>query len=232
MKKILIILVILILVILGLGIYKFNFTNQDIYHENGEQINSHDGTYIIDSQEITLKNGVSEIPSAPGSASKIITKYFGNDLKHDLNEDGREDKVFIVTQETGGSGTFYYVVALLDTVDGFVGSDGVFLGDRIVPQTISIDEGETVKGTNRLNVVLVNYLDRKNSEDFTIEPLIRKSIWLKLDPKTMQFGEVAQNFEGESNGLNEPVACTMDALQCPDGSFVGRTGPNCEFICS
>lgn len=27
------------------------------------------------------------------------------------------------------------------------------------------------------------------------------------------------------------VICTMDARQCPDGSFVGRTGPNCEFVC-
>lgn len=27
------------------------------------------------------------------------------------------------------------------------------------------------------------------------------------------------------------VACTMDAMQCPDGTFVGRTGPNCEFVC-
>ena len=27
------------------------------------------------------------------------------------------------------------------------------------------------------------------------------------------------------------VACTADAMQCPDGSWVGRTGPNCEFIC-
>src|SRR3989344_5475658 len=26
-----------------------------------------------------------------------------------------------------------------------------------------------------------------------------------------------------------PVACTMDAKQCPDGSYVGRSGPNCEF---
>src|SRR3989339_930880 len=25
------------------------------------------------------------------------------------------------------------------------------------------------------------------------------------------------------------VACTMDAKICPDGSSVGRTGPNCEF---
>ena len=25
--------------------------------------------------------------------------------------------------------------------------------------------------------------------------------------------------------------CTMDAMQCPDGSYVGRTGPTCEFVC-
>ncbi len=27
------------------------------------------------------------------------------------------------------------------------------------------------------------------------------------------------------------VACTMDAMMCADGSFVGRSGPNCEFVC-
>ena len=26
-----------------------------------------------------------------------------------------------------------------------------------------------------------------------------------------------------------PVACTQEAKLCPDGSYVGRTGPNCEF---
>ncbi len=25
------------------------------------------------------------------------------------------------------------------------------------------------------------------------------------------------------------VMCTMDARECPDGSYVGRTGPHCEF---
>ncbi len=29
----------------------------------------------------------------------------------------------------------------------------------------------------------------------------------------------------------EEVACTMDAMLCPDGSYVGRTGPKCEFVC-
>lgn len=28
---------------------------------------------------------------------------------------------------------------------------------------------------------------------------------------------------------SNPVACTMDARVCPDGSYVGRTGPYCEF---
>ncbi len=30
-------------------------------------------------------------------------------------------------------------------------------------------------------------------------------------------------------GWNEPKACTEEAKICPDGSSVGRTGPNCEF---
>ena len=29
----------------------------------------------------------------------------------------------------------------------------------------------------------------------------------------------------------EEVICTADARLCPDGSYVGRTGPNCEFVC-
>ena len=28
---------------------------------------------------------------------------------------------------------------------------------------------------------------------------------------------------------NEPVFCTMEAKLCPDGSYVGREGPKCEF---
>jgi hypothetical protein len=27
----------------------------------------------------------------------------------------------------------------------------------------------------------------------------------------------------------EKIACTMEAKLCPDGSYVSRTGPNCEF---
>lgn len=30
-------------------------------------------------------------------------------------------------------------------------------------------------------------------------------------------------------GPDKPVACTADAKLCPDGSAVGRVGPDCEF---
>lgn len=29
----------------------------------------------------------------------------------------------------------------------------------------------------------------------------------------------------------EGVACTADAMQCPDGTWVGRSGPGCTFSC-
>ncbi len=34
-----------------------------------------------------------------------------------------------------------------------------------------------------------------------------------------------------AGGDDEVVFCTQDAMQCPDGSWVGRTGPRCEFVC-
>ena len=37
--------------------------------------------------------------------------------------------------------------------------------------------------------------------------------------------------EGGIEGENEAgdIFCTMDAMECPDGSFVGRLAPDCEF---
>ncbi len=191
-KIVIIALVLTIVLILGLSIYKFNFTNDDIYLPSENQINTYDATYTINGEKVTLKNGISEVSSAPGSASKIITRYFGNDVLYDFDNDGRKDLAFILTQETGGSGTFYYIVALLNTVNGPQGGNGLLLGDRIAPETSEMSKG---------NIIVVNYADRKPGEDFSIQPSIAKSLWLLLDIKTMQFGEVVQNFEGEADTL-------------------------------
>lgn len=34
---------------------------------------------------------------------------------------------------------------------------------------------------------------------------------------------------GTNNTDDDVIFCTMDAKMCPDGSYVGRVGPNCEF---
>ena len=106
--------------------------------------------------------------------------------------------MFILTQERGGSGQFFYAIAALNTPTGYTGSTGYFLGDRIAPQSTNIDEGRTTQGTIRSNVVVVNVATRMPNEPMTAIPSVGKSVWIKLDPSTMQFGEVAQNFEGES----------------------------------
>ncbi len=150
-------------------------------------------TYIIDGEAITLVDGVAETEAAPGSASKITTKYFGNELKTDLNGDGSEDIAFMVTQEKGGSGVFYYEVAAVQTEDGYVGSDGYFLGDRIAPQSTNVSQNPKQK-----YVIVVNYADRSRGQAMTVRPSVGKSTYLKLDPASLQWGIVEPNFEGES----------------------------------
>lgn len=192
MKKI-IYIVILLIIIFGIRIY------QDREKQVVQKVtmDEKDATYIIDSRPITLKNGFSEIEDISGSGT-TTTRYFGNKVNHDLNDDGLEDVAFILTQETGGSGTFFYLVAALNTPDGYIGSHAYYLGDRIAPQTTNIDEGLTSRGTKRKNVIVVNFADRLPGEPFTTRPSAGKSVWVKLDPATMQWGVVVPDFEGES----------------------------------
>lgn len=42
-------------------------------------------------------------------------------------------------------------------------------------------------------------------------------------------GFLYRNIEERTGGPAQPVACTMEAKLCPDGSAVGRSGPDCAF---
>ncbi|MDB5187498.1 MAG: hypothetical protein JWO50_18 [Candidatus Kaiserbacteria bacterium] len=149
--------------------------------------------YVIEGQHVTLKNGVAEVQNSASSSSTIITRYFGNELKADLDGDGREDIAFILTQERGGSGTFFYAVAALNTDHGYIGSDGYLLGDRIAPQNTNLSDNPHQK-----QVVVFNYADRAPGEPMTAQPSVGKSVYLKIDPASMRWGIVVPNFEGES----------------------------------
>jgi hypothetical protein len=149
--------------------------------------------YTIDGEKIKLVDGVAEREVVPGSASKVVTRYFGNDFLTDLNGDGREDIVFLLTQETGGSGTMFYVVSALNTEQRYVGGDGYLLGDRVAPQNIGLSPNPRHK-----SVVVINYAVRNDGEPMTTQPSVGKSTYLKLDTTSMQWGIVEPDFEGES----------------------------------
>ena len=127
--------------------------------------------YVIEGQRIKLADGLAEADVSPGTASRIVTRYFGNELKTDLNDDGREYVVFLLTQQRGGSGTFFYAVAALNTETGYLGSDGYLLGDRIVPQTTVVS-----RNPRHANVIVVNYADRRPDEPMTTQPSVGKRV--------------------------------------------------------
>jgi len=119
-----------------------------------------DAGYEVGGRWLRLTNGVSEIEPAPGSASKVVTRYFGNEARGDLNGDGIEDVGFLVSQTAGGSGTFYYAVTAIRTSEGWVGTNGVLLGDRVAPQTTQIESG----------LLVVNYAERRAGEPMSAQP--------------------------------------------------------------
>ncbi|MFZ3043816.1 MAG: hypothetical protein WA058_01770 [Minisyncoccia bacterium] len=191
MNKLTTSIAIVVLVLAG-GFYLLN-SRTDEGNQTATAAEYKNAEYVINGQRVKLVDGVAETEAAPGSASKIVTRYFGNEVKTDLDGDGREDIAFILTQEGGGSGTFYYAVAARNTDTGYIGSDGYLLGDRIAPQSTNLSQNPKQK-----YVVVFNYADRAPSEPMTARPSVGKSAYLKLDSATMQWGIVEPNFEGES----------------------------------
>ncbi len=131
-------------------------------------------SFKIDDVSVTLKNGESSVEIAPGSASKVTTKYFGNEATGDLNGDGLPDTAFLVTQEGGGSGVSYYVVVALKTSDGYKTTNAFLIGDRIAPQSTEINSSAME--------LHVNYADRKANEPMTTQPSVGSVKILKVTP--------------------------------------------------
>lgn len=137
-----------------------------------------DATYVIEGKPITLHDGVSETPVAPGSVTYETTRYFGNEIMTDVNGDGADDVVFLLTQDPGGSGMFYYLVAAIATDAGYIGSNGYFLGDRIAPQNLQAGEGA---------VVSVQYATRADGESLATPPSVGVSETVAFMETLMKF---------------------------------------------
>jgi hypothetical protein len=175
MKKFVIIAIVVVVVIAGALFYSQKMTNKNnqpltkIATTTPSDLKNL--TYIIEGQQITLSNGLSQISIASGSAETQTTRYFGNVAAGDLTNSGRTGYAFLLTQDNGGSGTFYYIVAALLTDFGYRGTNALLLGDRIAPQSTEINNG----------IITVNYADRKPGEPFTTEPSVAVSRNFRID---------------------------------------------------
>jgi len=258
-------------------------TDMTVTPDQNQVADPQNSVFYIDGQAVTLKDGASSVPAAPDSASMIVTKYFGNEVRGDFNNDDKEDIAFIVTQTNGGSGTFYYLTALVSGETGYKGTEAVLLGDRISLQTTEYRNAE----------IIVNYMDRKTGDPMSAVPSVAASRYFTVknnqfqeDVRTMSetdariiaeascikggealgsgiYDAAAKTWSFDANlnatrlgcvsvcalnvetkiaaigwrctGTVPPAdtdsgtACTMEAKICPDGSAVGRNGPNCEF---
>lgn len=164
----------IILVVLVFAKLLYNNNTASNVNESKTAISANDyknAAYEIDGQKVQLKDGIANITSANNPAAKSTIKYFGNEAWGDFNNDGRQDVAFILTQDSGGSGTFYYAVAALNNGNGYDGTNAIFLGDRIAPQTTEFHNNE----------IIVNYAVRKADEPMTTAPSVGVSKYLKVN---------------------------------------------------
>ena len=163
-------------------------------------------TYTVENDQVTLVNG---------KAGSV--EIFGGTTAGDVNDDGVSDAVFFLTQTSEGSGTFFYVVAALNTADGTLGTNAVLLGDRIAPQNITIDAG----------TIVVAYEDRAEGEPMTTPPSVNKSLSLTVRNNILQEATAGYAFTYLTSSAETTAYCdgsTMDSAGYRASLTVQNTG--------
>ncbi|MBZ9569405.1 hypothetical protein KJA16_00600 [Patescibacteria group bacterium] len=174
-------------------------------------------TYIIDEELITLEDGYSEQEIVPGAATKIKMRIFGEPTIGDVNGDGVDDAVVLLTYDPGGSGTFYYIAVALKIDGGYKGTNAVLLGDRIAPKDTHIENG----------LILHNYADRMPWEPFSVQSSVGKTKYLRIENEKLKeisreplFQDTATALIKENWGDCTLVDCerlTVNVLDGKDG---------------
>lgn len=158
MKKSLIIFV-TVIVIVAAGLFYFSRDNTNIKQDTNQvadfEPNPDNATFRFFDKTITLSEG-------KNNEEDISTQVLEQRASGDLNADGKSDTVVLLAQSGGGSGVFIYIAAYVSGPVSYKGTNVIFIGDRVYPQSVSISNG----------VVTLKYLDRKPDEPFAAEPTV------------------------------------------------------------
>ena len=65
-----------------------------------------------------------------------------------------------------------------------------------------------------LFVMVISNLNKRNNNSSEYQEELRQE-------------EITGKEQGKNN--EEPIYCTQDVMKCPDGSYVGREPPDCNF---
>jgi len=117
-------------------------------------------TFKIERDTVALTNGHAEREAAPGSVTKVTTTLGDPRASGDVDGDGRADAVVILVYQPGGSGTFYYVAALLNLTSGVTATPAILLGDRIKVTGVKLDG----------RAIVVDLLERSSNQPLSESP--------------------------------------------------------------
>ena len=166
MKKI---IIIILVVLLGVAAYYFIPSSPSVgkalpgtSKDSEFHPDPSNATFVFDDGSISLSSGKYETKITSGSALTEEIDLMDKFGYGDINQDGKNDTALLLAQYGGGSGVFIYVAAYVSGPVSYKGSDAIFIGDRIAPQSLSID-GKTIT---------VKYLDRGPNDPFSAEPTI------------------------------------------------------------
>lgn len=152
-------LIALIVIVAGLGFYFLSQNSEPVENTPTQTTNfqpdASSATFTIEGETITLSHGIRG--SEEGEISILGEKATG-----DLNNDGKTDTALLLADTSVGSGVFIYIAAYVSGPVSYKGTGAIFIGDRISPESISINNG----------VVTLEYLDRKPDEPFSSEPTV------------------------------------------------------------
>lgn len=120
------------------------------------------------------------------TVEKIPKQYFGNEVYGDLNNDYKNDIAFIIKRNDKDRGMLYYMSTAITIDDGHEGTNLIFLGEKIEPQRIFINNG----------VIGFEYIDNSSKKINEIATTSVKTIFARLNNGILeQFDPLSVEFD-------------------------------------
>jgi hypothetical protein len=99
------------------------------------------------SDSMALVNGTFSKSEPAGTGVQNFNLMYVQSTTGDLNGDGLPDAAVILAADTGGSGTFVYLAAVINQAGKPLNVDAITLGDRTVIESMSIQDGKIAMQT-------------------------------------------------------------------------------------